>query len=107
PNADPPRSATAASPLAHTRASAAWMALIFFAVVLVLLLIFIVQNTATVPINYLGATGHLPISVAMLLSAVGGVLLAASAGTMRIIQLRRRLRRSEHDRGRSELRSHR
>jgi lipopolysaccharide assembly protein A len=80
--------------LARTRAGGTWVALIVFAVILILLLIFILENTKKVEISYFGVTGHLPLAVAMLLSAVAGVLLTAIAGTLRILQLRRRVRRS-------------
>lgn len=79
-------------PLARTKVSGIWIGIIVFALVLILLLVFVLQNTAKVPITYFWATGHLPLAVAMLLSAVAGVLLAAIAGTLRIMQLRKRLK---------------
>ncbi|GAA5169241.1 MULTISPECIES: lipopolysaccharide assembly protein LapA domain-containing protein [Amycolatopsis] len=80
------------SPLRRTRTSATWIGVIVFTAVLVLLLIFILQNTQSVQISYFGATGHVSLAVAMLLAAVAGVLLTAIAGSLRIWQLRRRLR---------------
>jgi uncharacterized integral membrane protein len=65
----------------------------FFAVVLLLLLIFILQNAKTVDIAYFGVHGHLPLGVALLLSAVCGVLLTMLAGAARISQLRAVARR--------------
>ena len=62
--------------------------MVFFAVILLLLLIFIGQNGKTVDISYFGAHGHLPLGVALLLAAVCGVLLVVLAGTARISQLR-------------------
>ncbi|PXY25290.1 hypothetical protein BAY59_25150 [Prauserella coralliicola] len=76
----------------RTRTSATWIGVIVFTAVLVLLLIFILQNTQSVQISYFGATGHVSLAVAMLLAAVAGVLLTAIAGSLRIWQLRRRLR---------------
>jgi uncharacterized integral membrane protein len=64
-----------------------------FAVILLLLLIFILQNGKTVDVSYMGAHGHLPLGVAMLLAAVGGVLLVVLAGAARIGQLRTVARR--------------
>ncbi|TCO62199.1 lipopolysaccharide assembly protein LapA domain-containing protein [Actinocrispum wychmicini] len=81
-------------PLRRTRTGVVWIGVIIFAVVLVLLLIFILQNTQPVEISYLGATGHVSLAVAMLLAAMAGLLLTAIAGSLRIWQLRRRLRRS-------------
>jgi len=66
--------------------------------VLLLLLIFILQNSHTVDVSYFGAHGHLPLGIALLLSAVFGVLLVVLPGTARIIQLRiaaRRHRRAD------------
>jgi uncharacterized integral membrane protein len=72
----------------RTRISGLWVAVGFFAVVLLLLLIFILQNGTNVDVSYMGAHGHLPLGVAMLLSAVCGVLLVVLAGAARISQLR-------------------
>ena len=70
-----------------TRLSGLWFAVVFFAVVLLFLLIFILQNGRAVDVSYLGMHGHLPLGVAMLLSAVCGVLLTILAGAARIGQL--------------------
>jgi lipopolysaccharide assembly protein A len=71
----------------HTRISGLWFAVAFFALVLLFLLIFILQNGRGVDISYLGAHGHLPLGVALLLAAVCGVLLAILAGAARMAQL--------------------
>ena len=84
--------------LRRTRISGLWVSVGFFAVVLLLLLIFILQNGTKVDISYMGAHGHLPLGVALLLSAVCGVLLVVLAGAARISQLRtvaRRHRRAD------------
>ena len=72
----------------RTRMGALWFAAGSFAVILVLLLIFILENGRTVEVSYLGAHGHLPLGVALLLAAVLGMLLVVIPGTVRIIQLR-------------------
>lgn len=74
--------------LERTRISGVWVAIACFAVILVLLLIFIAQNSRTVDISYLGAHGHISLGVAMLLAAVCGALLVIFAGTARIMELR-------------------
>ncbi|HEY1702387.1 MAG TPA: lipopolysaccharide assembly protein LapA domain-containing protein [Trebonia sp.] len=85
----PARAATPADhKIRHTRLSGTWMAVVLFAVILVLLLIFILQNGHTVDVSYMGAHGHLPLGVALLLAAVAGILLTAMAGSARIMQLR-------------------
>jgi uncharacterized integral membrane protein len=72
----------------RTRVGGVWVATALFAVVLLLLLIFILENGQRVDIGYFGAHGHLPLGVALLLAAVLGVLLVVIPGTGRIVQLR-------------------
>jgi uncharacterized integral membrane protein len=72
----------------RSRVGGVWVALVVAAVVFLLLLIFILQNGQRAQVSFLGAHGHLPIGVALLLAAVFGVLLVALPGTVRIIQLR-------------------
>jgi lipopolysaccharide assembly protein A len=77
----------------RTRVGGVWVASALFALVLLLLLIFILQNGAKVDIKFFGANGHLPLGVALLLAAVLGVLLVVLPGSARIIQLRRTARK--------------
>ncbi|ORV65374.1 LapA family protein [Mycobacterium gastri] len=72
-----------------TRAGALWSSLIAGFLILILLLVFIAQNTASTPFTFLGWHWSLPLGVAILLAAVGGGLLTVAVGTARIIQLRR------------------
>ena len=77
----------------RTRTARAHNALIAGAVVLILLLVFIIENTESVKISYFGAGFHLPLGVALLLAAIGGALLIGIVGAARIMQLRRSVRR--------------
>jgi uncharacterized integral membrane protein len=82
----------------RTRVGGIWIASALFALVLLLLLIFILENGNKVEISYFGAHGHLPLGVALLMAAVLGILLVVIPGTARIVQLRmtaRRHRRSD------------
>jgi putative membrane protein len=63
-------------------------------VVLIVVMIFIIQNTSAVNISFLGAHLHLSLAVALLLAAIAGALVMAAAGTARITQLRRTMRRN-------------
>ncbi|MGV0743127.1 LapA family protein [Mycolicibacterium sp. XJ870] len=72
-----------------TRAGALWSALIMGFLVLIVLLIFIAQNTASAEFAFLGWHWSLPLGVAILGAAVAGGLLTVAAGTARIFQLRR------------------
>ena len=72
----------------RTRAGGLWVTVALSAVVLLLLLIFILENGQQVSISYFGAHGHLPLGIALLLAAALGVLLVVVPGTGRILQLR-------------------
>ena len=77
------------STLPFTRAGALWSALIVGFVILILLLVFIAQNTNSAQFAFLAWHWSLPLGVAILLAAVSGGLIAVAAGTIRIYQLRR------------------
>ena len=61
--------------------------------VLLLLLIFILENRREADIAYFGAHAHMPLGLALLLAAALGALLVAIAAAARIIQQRRAARR--------------
>jgi uncharacterized integral membrane protein len=84
PPAPPPQDA-----VKFTRAAALWSLLIFGFLILILLLVFIMQNTDSTTVNFFAWQASLPVGVAVLLSAVGGGLLTVAVGTARMIQLRR------------------
>lgn len=84
-------------PLRSSLTSRAWMATVGLAVVMLLLIIFIAQNTQRVEVSFLGWDGTPPLAVALLIAVAAGLLLAATAGALRIWQLRRRVRRTPHD----------
>jgi uncharacterized integral membrane protein len=79
----------------RTRTGGLYAGLILSAIVLLVLLIFILQNLAPVQIQFLGFVGALPVGVAMLLSAIAGLLLVAIPGGVRIWQLRRAAARAQ------------
>ena len=77
----------------HTRISGMRTGLIASIVLLIVVMIFIIQNSRAVNISFLGAHLRLSLAVALLLAAIAGALLMAAAGTARITQLRRMMRR--------------
>ena len=87
--AAPPESA-----VKFTKAAALWSALIPGFLILMVLLIFVAQNTESAQLAFLGWQWSLPLGVAILAAAVCGGLLTVAAGTARIIQLRRAARRN-------------
>lgn len=81
--------ATPKSAVHFTRASAVWSALIAGFIILIVLLIFIAQNTESTQFAFLGWHWSLPLGVAIMGAAVLGGLIAVLAGAARIFQLRR------------------
>jgi uncharacterized integral membrane protein len=82
-----------ATEIPRTKTAVAYNSLIAGAIVLILLLVFILENTESVKISYFGVGFHLPLGVALLLAAIGGALIVGIVGTARIVQLRRHARR--------------
>ena len=80
----PPESA-----VKHTRAASLWSSLTAGFLILIVLLIFIAQNTASAQFAFFNLRWTLPLGVAILLAAVCGGLITVLAGTARIYQLRR------------------
>jgi putative membrane protein len=79
-----------------TRIASIRVALIAGIGALILLVIFITQNTRAVHVSFLGAHASLSLAVALLIAAIIGALVMAAAGTARITQLRRTMRRTRH-----------
>ncbi|MEU4762092.1 lipopolysaccharide assembly protein LapA domain-containing protein [Actinosynnema sp. NPDC023794] len=79
--------------LKPTRISGTWVAVLASIVVLIVLLVFILQNLADATIHFLGAAGTLPLGVALLFAAIAGAILVALVGAARIMQLRRQAKR--------------
>jgi uncharacterized integral membrane protein len=87
--------ASAEQVLERTRLGGTWVAIACFAVVLVFLLIFIIQNDSPVSISFFGAHVQLNLGVALVLAAVCGALLVLFAAMARIMQLRGRARKHQ------------
>jgi uncharacterized integral membrane protein len=77
------------SEVKFTRAAALWSSLILGFLILIVLLIFIAQNTASTPFTFLGWHWNLQLGVAILLAAVCGGLITALVSAARMFQLRR------------------
>jgi uncharacterized integral membrane protein len=84
-------------PLRGSRTSGLWVGVTALGIVLVLLIIFIAQNTDKTTVTFLGWSGQVSVAVALLIAAVAGLFLAVAAGTLRILQLRRRVRRTKKE----------
>lgn len=89
---EPTPSPSPKDPLRRSRTSGAFAAMVGLGLVLLLLIIFIAQNTQDVQVTFLAWEGTTPLAVALMVAAVGGILLTALSGLLRIWQLRRRVR---------------
>ncbi|MGP4057811.1 LapA family protein [Mycobacterium sp. 4D054] len=85
----PPKSA-----VHRTRAAALWAALTLGFLILIVLLVFIAQNTESVELAFLGWHWSLPLGVAILFAAVAGGLVTVAVGAVRMFQLRRAAKRN-------------
>ena len=79
--------------LERTRLGGTWVAIGCFAVVLLLLLVFILENSHGVSVSFFGTHSSLPLGVSLVLAAVCGALLVIFAGMARIMQMRARVRK--------------
>lgn len=87
-----------ADPRSGGKTAGLWISLILGAIVLVLLLIFIIQNNTPAQFQYFNAQFELPLGVAMLLAAIAGALIMALVGSVRMFQMSwtiRRLRKQQ------------
>ena len=89
----PPSETTGDAPPRHTRTGAAWFGICLAALVLVVLIVFMLQNTGTVEVTFLWMHGSLPLALALLVASVGAAIATMIVGAARITQLRRQSRR--------------
>ena len=80
----------------QTRLSAAWTALVVGIVILVVILVFILQNLQSVEVHFLVMQGQLPLAVALLFAMILGAVVVLAFGAGRILQLRLVARRARH-----------
>lgn len=74
-------------------AGGAWAAMIIGAVLLILLLVFILQNQQSVELNLFVWSFEFPAGIGYLFSAITGALIMALVGGVRMLELRRQLRK--------------
>ena len=68
----------------------AWVTVVIGALLLIMLLVFVLQNQSAVDIAFLGWQFSMPTGVVILFAAIIGALVMALLAAMRIFQLRRR-----------------
>lgn len=80
--------------VAAGKLGSAWIGLVLGALVTILLLIFVAQNTTSTDVRYLGLEFSLPLGVLILFAAIAGALIMALFAGFRILQLRMRARKA-------------
>lgn len=74
-------------------AASTWVALTIGFLLLIVLIVFILQNQQQVPLNFLAWTVDFPAGIAFLIFAVAGALIMALVGGWRMFELRRQVRK--------------
>lgn len=95
-----PRSAGAPG-IRTTRTAAAWSALGFGLLLLIVVLVFVLQNLTSVRTSFFGAKWTIPLGLDLLLAAILGGVIAFLLGGARMLQLRRAARAQLRGRHRS------
>ena len=102
PTLDPPPDVVDAPPVLpapgvpRTRTGATWFGICVAGALSVVLIVFMLENTRSVEVSFVGMHGHLPLALALLVAAVGAAILTMVVGAARITQLRRQSRRQRH-----------
>ena len=78
----------------HTRTRATYFGLVIGAIILILLLVFILQNLESQQIMLIFWEVNLPVGVSLLIAAIAGALLVALIGGLQMLQMRRALRKA-------------
>jgi uncharacterized integral membrane protein len=89
PAAMTPRGVSRTGTRTRTRTGAAWFGICTAAVALVVLVVFMLQNTGSVEVTFLWMHGSVPLALALLVAGVGTAALAMAVGAARVGQLRR------------------
>ncbi len=96
PSAEGPAVASPRSRVPRTRTGAAWFGICVAALLFVVLIVFMLQNTRSVEVSFLWMHGNLPLALALLVAGVGTAILTMVIGAARITQLRRLSRPQRH-----------
>ncbi len=76
-------------------AASTWVALIVGFLLLILLIVFIMQNQQSVELNFFTWTGQFPAGIAFLIFAIAGALIMALVGGWRMFELRRQVKKAQ------------
>ncbi|MDO5029282.1 MAG: LapA family protein [Corynebacterium sp.] len=88
-----PAPAPAKPKVKKTTAGSMWVGLVVSAILLIVLLVFILQNQQESALHLFGWTWNFPVGVGMLFAAILGALITALIGGWRMLDLRRQIRK--------------
>ena len=80
-------------PRTPTRLTASWTAVVVSVLLLILLVVFIAENTQPSEVNFLRLHGHAPTAVALLVASLAGAGIEVVVATARILRLRSKAHR--------------
>jgi len=89
---DPPMASEEPARVTRTRTSTVWLGVWAGVVALILLIVFVAQNTSSVEIAFFGLEGSIPLALALLIAGVAGAIIAMAVAALRILQLRKQIR---------------
>lgn len=89
--------ATAPRTIPSTWASRTWTRVLPILVVFAAILLFVLQNLRSSKVRFVSLSGTLPLGVALLAAVALGALLVLALGSVRILQLRQLVRRSQRE----------
>jgi uncharacterized integral membrane protein len=89
-----PAPAQTSSRIPATRAGRAWIRVFPALVLMAVTLTFVLQNLETAKVRFVTFSGRLPLGVALLVAAGLGAVVMLTLGSVRIVQLRRLVHRS-------------
>ena len=98
PSTAPQSEQHATQPAPKSRMAVVWASLFVGVILMILLLVFIIQNNVSTKFDYFTWQFSLPLGVAMLLAALAGALIRALVGSVRMIQMRWELHKYRRDR---------
>lgn len=71
-----------------------WAGIVISAVLLVLLVVFIAENSQNVTVKFLGFQGSVSLAIALIIAAVVGIVVVSIPGSVRLLQLRRAVKKN-------------
>ncbi|MCS4489098.1 lipopolysaccharide assembly protein LapA domain-containing protein [Corynebacterium sp. ES2794-CONJ1] len=95
-NEDKASATSSTSEVKSSIAGGTWVALILGALLLIVLLVFILQNQQQIELVLFAWNFTFPAGVGFLLAAIAGALIMALVGGVRILQLRSQVKKAAH-----------